>query len=61
MKEKIILLICAVLLLASCGVSRKAERQQETEVQQETTVQKDTLPPTHPPVVVPHRWNEGRE
>lgn len=52
---KILAAFCFIFLLSSCGTARKAERSQK----QETEVQQDTLPPTHPPVVVPHTWRDA--
>lgn len=43
------------VLLTSCGTARKTECEQ----QKESEVQQDTLPPTHPPVVVPHTWRDA--
>lgn len=48
-------IICLGVLLTSCGTARKAERNQKNEVE----VQQDTLPPPHPPVVVPHTWRDA--
>lgn len=52
---KIFAAFCFILLLSSCGTAKKAERNQP----KETEVQQDTLPPTHPPVVLPHTWREA--
>lgn len=52
---KILAAFSIIIMLSSCGTSRKAERNQN----KETVVQQDTLPPTHPPVVVPHTWREA--
>ena len=52
---KILAAFCFILLLSSCGTARKAERSQKKEAE----VQQDTLPPTHPPVVVPHTWRDA--
>ena len=52
---KILAAFCFIMLLSSCGTARKAERNQK----QEPEVQQDTLPPTHPPVVVPHTWRDA--
>ena len=52
---KILAALSFILLLTSCGTARKAERNQKNEVE----VQQDTLPPTHPPVVVPHTWRDA--
>lgn len=53
---KIVSIICLCVLLTSCGTARKAERNQKNEVE----VQQDTLPPPHPPVVVPHTWRDAQ-
>lgn len=53
---KIVSIICLGVLLTSCGTARKAERNQKNEEE----VQQDTLPPTHPPVVVPHTWRDSQ-
>ena len=52
---KILAAVCFIVMLSSCGTARKAERSQKKEAE----VQQDTLPPTHPPVVVPHTWREA--
>lgn len=52
---KIVSVLCLAVLLASCGTARKADRNR-----QEVEVKQDTLPPTHPPVVVPHTWRDAR-
>ena len=52
---KILAALGLIFLLSSCGTARKAECNQK----KETEVQQDTLPPTHPPVVVPHTWREA--
>ena len=49
MKKKI-LFILGVLLLTACGPSKKVVEDSE----------KENFVPTHPPVIVPHQWNEGR-
>ena len=52
---KIFAILFLAVLLTSCGTARKAGREQ----QKEPEIQQDTLPPTHPPVVVPHSWREA--
>lgn len=52
---KIFLAPFLAVLLTSCGTARKAEHDQ----QKEPEIQQDTLPPTHPPVVIPHTWRDA--
>lgn len=60
-----LLMLCVVSLAASvllsCGQSRKATQssnQVPEKVPADTVEKSDTVVPLHPPVVVPHKWNE---
>ena len=52
---KILAAFCFIFMLTSCGAAKKAERNK----QKDAEILQDTLPPTHPPVVVPHTWREA--
>lgn len=57
-----IVILCIAAMLSSCGTAHKAEGNQpqtDVEIQQDTVEKKDSFVPLHPPVVIPHSWNEA--
>lgn len=63
-RVRLIAVLSVLVVLTSCGVSRRAvkdrnKEQSELTVPADSVEQVDTFRHTHPPVVVPHRWNEG--
>ena len=50
MKKKILFILGVLLMLTACGPSKKVVEDSE----------KENFVPTHPPVIVPHQWTEGR-
>ena len=58
---KIFALACGLLLLTSCGSSRKAARENvDTQATVDSVAVRDTFVHTHPPVVIPHGWREAQ-
>ena len=55
---KVAAFAAGLLLIFSCGSSRKVAREDVT-VSVDTVAVADTFVHTHPPVVIPHRWNES--
>ena len=58
---KIFALACGLLLLTSCGSSRKAVKENiDTETTVDSVAVRDTFVHTLPPVVIPHGWREAQ-
>ena len=58
---KILAIACGLLLLTSCGSSRKVVKENiDTETTVDSVAVRDTLVHTHPPVVIPHGWREAQ-
>ena len=58
---KILAIACGLLLLTSCGSSRKVVKENvDAEVPVDSVAVKDTFVHTHPPVVIPHGWREAQ-
>ena len=58
---KILAIACGLLLLTSCGSSRKAVKENVDAVATADSVAvRDTFVHTHPPVVIPHGWREAQ-
>ena len=58
---KILAIACGLLLLTSCGSSRKAVKENvDAAVPIDSVAVRDTFVHTHPPVVIPHGWREAQ-
>lgn len=56
---KILILLILSLAVVSCGSARKAAKA-DREAPKEMVAEDSTrFVPLHPPVVVPHKWNES--
>lgn len=56
---KALVLLVLSLMLVSCGSARKATKADREAPKEEVVAEDSTrFVPLHPPVVVPHKWNE---
>lgn len=49
-------ILLSLAYLCSCATSRKMNKETDKQPQADSV---DVFVPTHPPVVVPHSWQEG--
>ena len=57
---KILILLILSLAVVSCGSARKAAKTDRDAPKEEVMAEDSTIfVPLHPPVVVPHKWNES--